>query len=67
MRFIKAITNDGETEIFNLNKVLSIKPYRNNRTKILMGAGLYWSIITDTIEIIECPNELLAALSEEEI
>ena len=45
MRFLKAITTDGETELFNLDQVLTIQPNRD-RTKILMGAGLWWWVIT---------------------
>ena len=61
MRFLKAITNDGTTELFNLDQVLTIKP-DGNTTKILMGAGLYWWFDTDSIELVECYNELKKAL-----
>lgn len=60
MKFLKATicsTNDmyeGKTEFFNLDRVLNIAPHAKSGTsKILMGAGLYWDVYTDTMEIVE--------------
>lgn len=64
MNFIQAITTDGETELFNLDNVLSIKPYKNGTTKILMGAGLYWHVVTDSITWVNCWNDLAASIAE---
>lgn len=52
MLFIKALTTDKDIEYFNLSQVLSIKPYDNGTTKILMGAGLSWRVHTDTIKLV---------------
>lgn len=62
MIFIKAVDKDDRMEIFNLAVVLNITPYPNGYTKILMGAGLYWTVKTDSIEFIECQNDLRAAI-----
>lgn len=62
MRFIQAETIDGATEIFNLDRVLNITPYPNGRAKILMGAGLYWTIKTDTIVLLDSPNDIISAI-----
>lgn len=62
MKYIQAETVDGDIEIFNLERVLTIKPYPNGSAKILMGAGLYWHIKTDTIVLLDCPNDLLSAV-----
>lgn len=59
MKFLKATihnTNDmyeGRTEFFNLDKILNIAPRKSGTSKILMGAGLYWDVYTDTMEIVE--------------
>ena len=63
--FIKVKTTDGKTELFNLDRVLNITPYDSGTAKILMGAGLYWDIYTDSIEIIDCTNDLLKAIKGE--
>ena len=62
MKFLQAETIDGDIEIFNLDNVLTIKPYPNSSAKILMGAGLYWHVKTDTIKPIDCTNDLLSAV-----
>ncbi len=62
MRYIKAKTREGETELFNVDNILNITPYTGGCAKILMGAGLYWTIRTDTIELIECSNDLIKAI-----
>lgn len=55
MLFLKAITTDGETEYFNAQNILSIKPQGKN-LKILMGAGLYWKVKADSVEVVELEN-----------
>lgn len=62
MRYIQAETIDGSIEIFNLDNVLTITPYPNGRAKILMGAGLYWTIKTDTTVLLDCANDLISAV-----
>ena len=62
MNYLKAITTDGRTELFNLEKVMLITPRDNGTTKILMGAGLYWEVLTDSIERIDCYNDLIKAI-----
>ena len=62
MKFIKAITTDNQTELFNLDLILNITPRENGTTKILMGAGLYWLVYTNSIEVIECINDLYTAI-----
>ena len=64
MNYIKAITTDGEIELFNLDNVLSIQPRKNGTTKILMGAGLYWLVVTDSIVLVNCWNDLAASIAE---
>ena len=55
MKFLKATTTDGTTEYFNIQNILTIKPYGENLSnlKILMGAGLHWIVKADTVEIVE--------------
>ena len=60
--FLKATTTEGKTELFNLDRVLTITPNNNGTTKILMGAGLFWSVYSDSIEPLECFNELMQAI-----
>ena len=62
MKFLQAITVDGSVEFFNVDKILTIKPYPNGYTKILMGAGLYWDIKTDTMVFISLENLPAAAM-----
>lgn len=64
MILLKAITIEGKTEYFNLQHIISITPDdKNARLKILMGAGLYWWVERDSIEILNySPNQLLAEL-----
>ena len=57
--FIKAVTEDNKTELFNLDKVMSISTRENGMVKILMGAGLYWDVYPDSIEQIDCVKDLL--------
>ena len=68
MLYLKAITKDGSTEYLNTQHILSIKPYGENLKyfKILMGAGLYWMVKADTVEMIEL-NEILGGLQNEQL
>lgn len=52
MQFLQATAIDGETEFFNLDKIISIRPIHGNRVKILMGAGLYWTVHKESIKIV---------------
>lgn len=52
MKFLQATATDGEIEFFNLDKIISIRPTHSNRVKILMGAGLYWTVEKDSIKIV---------------
>lgn len=59
MKFIKATicsSNDlyeGKTEFFALDKILNIAPHTKSGTaKLLLGAGLYWDVYTDSMEIV---------------
>lgn len=69
MRFLKAKVYDsdkwldGKTELFNLDHILTIRPNSDGKTaKILMGAGLYWDVYVDTIELVDCYNDLKKAI-----
>lgn len=66
MNFLKAITTEGKTEFFNVDHILNIQPDATNGiTKILMGAGLYWWIHTDSIVWVNSYNELIAKINAE--
>ena len=56
MLFLKAVTTDGQTEYFNTQKILTISKLANGNFKILMGAGLYYTVKADTIELVELEN-----------
>ena len=63
MKFIKANIksndfHDGTTEIFNLDKIMTFCAHGDN-VKILMGAGMSWLVYRDSIELIDCPNDLI--------
>jgi len=60
MKFLKAITTDGKTEYFNVNQILTIAP-GNNSVKILMGAGLYWNVKPETMEIVDLQCDLFVS------
>lgn len=55
MKFLKVITKDGSMEYLNAQHILSVMPYGENLKyfKILMGAGLYWIVKADSVEIVE--------------
>ena len=66
MIFINAKTIDGDYELFNLEKIISIKPNDDNgTTKILMGAGLYWTVITSSITYIDSITDLISEIKGE--
>lgn len=56
MLFLKAVTTDGQTEYFNTQNILTITKYKNGNFKILMGAGLYYTVKADTMELVEMEN-----------
>ena len=56
MLFLKAIATDGQLEYFNTQNIISIRPLANGNIKILMGAGLYWDVKPNTIELVELEN-----------
>lgn len=64
MNFIKAIRLDDQTEIINLDKVVSIRPQHNDVTTVLMAPGLWFEVYTSSITAIECKNELFKAIAE---
>lgn len=55
MLYLKVITKDGSVEYLNTQHILSIMPYGESLKyfKILMGAGLYWIVKANTVEIVE--------------
>ena len=60
--FIRATTTAGDIELFNTDRIMTITPKANGTTKILMGANMYWNVYTDSIEIIDCVNDLLTEI-----
>lgn len=59
MLFIKAVTTNYDTvNFFNLDKILNIIHHNDGTSKILMGAGLYWEVYTNTIEEVNILNHL---------
>lgn len=52
MQFLKAITTDGKTEYFNTDKILTISKLANGNIKILMGAGLYYNVLPESMQLI---------------
>ena len=54
MLFLKAVTTEGKLEYFNASKIMSMQPLgkKQDTVKILMGAGLYWKVKADTMQII---------------
>jgi hypothetical protein len=56
MLFLKAVASDGQLEYFNTQNILSIRPLKNGYVKILMGAGMFWDVKPDTIELVELEN-----------
>lgn len=67
MRFIKAITTDGETVYFNVSQILSITPRKSGDVTVLMGAGLYWHIKPETMVFVDLeniPGEMMGGATE---
>ena len=62
MNYIKAIREDGQPVIFNLDNVLAITPHKSGDTTILMEPGCFWTIETASIRFIECRNALFSAI-----
>lgn len=53
MTLLKAVDKDGQTQYFNLNLIVNMTPSNDGkRIKILMGAGLFWWVDADSIEIL---------------
>lgn len=67
MKLLKAITIEGDTEFFNPSKILTYKPNQDGtRVKILMGAGLYWWVERESLQIIDAgDNEISNILKGE--
>ena len=57
--YLRATTTEGTIELFNLDRVMTIQPKANGITKILFGANMYWNVYTDSIEIVDCINDLI--------
>ena len=57
MKFLKATTIDGKTEYFNLDRILTISPINGDRVKILMGAGLFWTVERDSMSVWDMSNK----------
>lgn len=53
MKFLKAITTDGNVEYFNVSQILAITPRENGSVTILMGAGLYWHVKPETMVYVD--------------
>lgn len=64
MNFLKAISTDGKTELFNIDNILTIQPNENGLTKILLAPNLYWWVHTDSIVWVNSYNELIAVIDE---
>jgi hypothetical protein len=62
MNFLKAITTDGKTELFNVDNILTIQPNENGLTKILLAPNLYWWVNSESIEWVNCYNDLVATI-----
>ena len=60
MKFLKAETLEGEIEYFNSEKILTIQP-NGEITKILMGAGMFWKVKTDSMQWIHHEMIILEA------
>lgn len=52
MKFLKVTDIDGTVEYLNLEKILTIRPLPcGERVKILMGAGLFWTVERDSMQV----------------
>lgn len=64
MQLLKATTTEGEPELFNVDRIISLKPSEDgSRIKILMGAGLYWWVWADSITQTNI-NEFIGGLNK---
>lgn len=63
MKFIKAITTDGETVFLAVPHILSITPRKCGDVTILMGAGLYWHLRPETMVYVN-PEYLIGEVTE---
>lgn len=62
MKFLKAIDTDGETVYLAVPHILSITPRKCGDVTILMGAGLYWHVVPDSMEFVDLetiPGEIM--------
>lgn len=62
MKFLCATTTDGKREYFNLERILTITPIDGDRVKILMGAGLYWTVERDSMTVWDMSNSEIEAI-----
>ena len=54
MRLLRAITTEGDTEYFNIDRILSLRLSKNGEQyTILMGAGLHWRVFADSMKIVK--------------
>ena len=54
MRLLRAITTEGDTEYFNIERILSLELSKNGEQyKILMGAGLHWRVWADSMKLVK--------------
>lgn len=64
MKFLKATTIEGTTEFFNIDNILTITKLENGNIKILMGAGLYWQVYANSLEVVD---NLLSELNRKDL
>lgn len=62
MKFLCATTTDGKREYFNLDKILTITPIDADRVKILMGAGLFWTVERDSMQVWDMSDYEIEAI-----
>lgn len=53
MKFLKATATDGGTVYLAVPHILSITPRKCGDVTVLMGAGLYWHIVPESMEFVE--------------
>ena len=63
MKFLKAITTDGEAVFLAVPHILSITPRKCGDVTVLMGAGLYWHIRPETMVFVD-QRELIGNIME---
>lgn len=65
MNYIKAKEHAGTTTLFNLDQVSTITPRQGpdyRYTKILMRENYYILVETDSMRLIDSPNDLFSAI-----